>query len=274
MASFLNSSSYGIASITPTLTSKFYTLPNPSSFYPHGSDRGKLAKDALELVRCDYGDVTNAYGHVLFCFPRQQWGFDGFSEGKQVWLNGTVSGWMLSHEMGHQYGLWHAHRWAPANSSNPTDPNGKTLEYGDCFDMMGQGNKGKDYNPFEKGRLGWMPPEKIQEITQSGTYRVYRFDNPRGLEFPLLGISFTSPSGKRYQLSYRYNLVNARGGATVKWVGTFDSTLVNAYPPGGCGSQSILIPGKTILDNGLSITTVGLGGTDPDRWVDVRVNFP
>jgi len=110
MCSFYQNSSYGMVTITPTITPQFYVLPQPSTFY---TDRHLLAQDALAVVANDWGDVLNIYNHVVFAFPRRPLGFDGYSEPQLIWLNGTVSGWMLSHEMGHQYGLWHAHLWAP-----------------------------------------------------------------------------------------------------------------------------------------------------------------
>lgn len=68
------------------------------------------------------------------------------------WLNGALYRGVVTHEMGHNFGLWHSHSLDCGASTLGSSCN--RSEYGDAFDTMGNG--GVHYNAFQKERLGWL----------------------------------------------------------------------------------------------------------------------
>ena len=74
----------------------------------------------------------------------------------------------MGHELGHNYGLRHAH----SQDCNASAFGDTCLfwEYGDTADLMGNNRPGQ-FNPFEKEQLGWLndgisPP--ITPVAASG----------------------------------------------------------------------------------------------------------
>ncbi|WP_189373780.1 Ig-like domain-containing protein [Vogesella alkaliphila] len=68
------------------------------------------------------------------------------------WLNGSLYRGVVTHEMGHNLGLWHSHSLDCGATTLGSSCN--RSEYGDAFDTMGNG--GVHYNAFQKERLGWL----------------------------------------------------------------------------------------------------------------------
>ena len=133
----------------------------------------------------------------LSSLPGSKVGFAGVANlnGENFLINGWYNFAVLTHEIGHTYGVNHANWWKPGNNTTiGTEQdlltnffNGAitlvSKEYQDRFDTMGaQGNPVIDMryemNHWLKNILGWIPDTSVQTITTSGTYRVYRFDNP------------------------------------------------------------------------------------------------
>ncbi len=80
----------------------------------------------------------------------------------------TSFDFVLSHELGHSLGVAHANGWDCGEMIN--EGNCNHYEYGNLFDTMGHGHLSLHFNAFYKELLGWIPPEKIVSISQSGTY--------------------------------------------------------------------------------------------------------
>lgn len=68
------------------------------------------------------------------------------------WLNGALYRKVVTHEMGHNLGLWHSHSLDCGAATLGSSCN--RSEYGDGFDTMGGGVV--HYNAFQKERLGWL----------------------------------------------------------------------------------------------------------------------
>jgi hypothetical protein len=272
---FFRDSSCGVTTLTPTITTTFLLLPHASTYY--AGDKDLIALDArAAAAAAGYGNILDNYDHVVYAFPQTSGiGSSGQSGGKEIWLRNTIVSSLLSHEMGHQYNLWHAHRWLPCDLNNPVDSCGTQLEYGDCWDMMGKYARTHDFNPYEKNRMAWLDPAQIVNVTASGTYRIYRFDSPAANTFPLLAITFPQPGTTRtYWIAYRYSLTNTRLGATVMWSDGISSTLIDFHAvTTGCAGDTQLPVGATLTDQNVLITPVWLGGVGPDFWIDVRIDF-
>lgn len=87
------------------------------------------------------------------------------------WMNGSLYRKAVTHEMGHNFGLWHSH--SLECGATTTGSSCTRSEYGDWFDTMGAG-EAVHYNAFQKERLGWLnygasPPIATVE-SGSGTF--------------------------------------------------------------------------------------------------------
>jgi hypothetical protein len=279
MCAYFHDYSYGATTLTPTFTATFLLMPQPKAYY--AGNRSLIAQDARQVAEATgYGDILTTYNHVVYMFAwTDRLSYRGFTSAKQIWMNDTVDPWLLTHEMGHSYGLYHAHRWMPCNLSNPVDSCGSSIEYGDCYDMMSQQSPTRDFNPFEKNRLGWLPAGKIWNVVRTATYRIHRFDDPSAAAFRRLAFTIPQPGTTRtYWIVYRYKTIATRLGATVMWTDQFASTLIDFHPiTTGCGAamSDIVVPiGATLTDQDLLITPIRLGGVAPDFWVDVQITLP
>ncbi len=96
--------------------------------------------------------------------------------GNITWANQSRHQTVLSHELGHQIGLYHSHGLQCAPTGPLTSPC-SGIEYGDNSDTMGitYGH----FNAFQKERLGWFngPGSPVlQTVTQGGSYRVENYE--------------------------------------------------------------------------------------------------
>jgi len=275
MCSYYDVSSYHQNPLTPTVTVQVYMMPHPSTYYGNSSNRARISIDARAVVSNDYGDVYNNYNHLMYCFPMiDKWGNTAYTSGKESWMNGRFNNGLFTHEMGHSFGLAHAHRWKPCDLSNPVDTCGTIAEYGDIWDVMGGQSILNDLNMYEKRLLGWLPIDKINQVTVSGVYRIYRFDDASALNNPILALSFPEPvTGKTFYVGYRYSRTQTRNGAYIIWGDNWSSRLIN-HNPQKQGADSIWPIGSTLVDGGLRITPLRLGGVAPNTWMDVQVMLP
>ena len=274
MCAFFGVSSYGSTSLTQTVTRTFMMMPHSGTYYDGFDARSRISADARSVAQANgYGDIINNYDHVVYMFPYTDGvGSNGWSAGKEVWMRDNIDTRLLTHEMGHQYGLYHAHRWVPCDLSNPLDSCGTTLALGDCYDIMGSGPE--DFNPFEKNRLNWIPPNTVQHVTATGVYRISRFDAPNANSFDCIAVTLNRPSdGRPYWIFYRYTPSTARLGAIVEWVDEWSSTLVDFHPATITLSDVVIPVGATLTDQGVTTTPIGIGGVSPNFWIDVQIEF-
>lgn len=134
------------------------------------------------------GIDVSAYRRVLYLFPLVtacSWAGQGTVGGNpsRAWSNGRLSTLVVGHELGHNFGLWHAHALecgsAVLGEVGDTCTN---VEYGDQFEIMG--NTGPyHFDAFHKAQLGWLgQPDtpQIQEVTASGSYRIAPYISDTG----------------------------------------------------------------------------------------------
>jgi len=184
VAPYYPKSSFGLTSMTNTVTTQLYRMPQTASSYASSGDNNQLHIDAETLASADYA-VTN-YDRIIVVFANLS-GFPGslinygglaLIGGKSVWVNGEFDFRVVAHELGHTYGLFHAGLWQ-VNDGNPISPSGTTIEYGDDFDTMGANfadSFDTDFSAFGKNMLGWIRDSQVKPITTNGVYRVYTFD--------------------------------------------------------------------------------------------------
>lgn len=120
-----------------------------------------------------------------------------FVGGRFAWTQLSIKGGVARHELGHNWGVYHANLWV-GNNGIPRNSSGKWTEYGDGADVMGGGSG--TFNPLFLKTLGFLSEEAgdFQVVTTSGNYRVFDHteptaDNPvsrvRALQIPISGTS-------------------------------------------------------------------------------------
>jgi hypothetical protein len=208
------------------------------------------------------------------------WGGDG-----NVWCNGCYGAGLLEHELGHGMRLPHANGWY-ITDGNPWGSR-THWEYYDCTDPMGNGNRhpNNHFNSFFKYWLGWYPQSSVLNVTASGTYRIYQFDQrAANLNNPMALLFRRGSSASSYWVSFRGSdaLGNFANAAQIHEVvdNKTDTHLLDFNNPNpDTDSQDNCNGGLTVNQSytdsvgNLTIRTVGTGGTVPNRWLDFQVTF-
>ena len=141
-------------------------------------------------VLSSQGINPNSYDIIVHCHPGHGFSYAGLAVigGQNNWLNGKVSLEVATHELGHNYGLGHAHYWNLATGNGTlghVNSDGSFIEkeeYGDDFDIMGNVNNGitlpsAQYNAHGKVALNWIEQKEVINVNTSGVYRIFRFDH-------------------------------------------------------------------------------------------------
>ena len=276
---FFVSSSYGNTSLVNTISSTVYRLPQPSTYY--APDRSlALHDDAEQLASNDY--VLTDFDRIMVVFTGIGYWWAGYASigGSRIWLNGwTDYPYIPCHELGHTYGLFHANLWQ-VSGPNPIG-SGSTLEYGDAFDVMaGTSPPEADFNPWFKNTLGWIPESSVTNATTSGTYRVYRFDDPQVDFSHQLAMKIPRGNQKNYWIGFRRKFTEnqfALSGAYVFWGYDVNrqSDLLDMTTPGVDASDAPLQIGVPFNDPvaGVNFTVIDRSGVSPNEYLDIDLHF-
>ncbi len=272
---FFQSNSYGKTSLSTTVTPTL-RLPLTQAEYKTGDQYLRLRNDALGAAR-DAGIDPNMYSFDVIAFAStfSGWAGRGYVGSKGTWLNGNFSLRVTAHELGHNYGVFHANYW---NSTGMTviGP-GTSTEYGNPYDVMGGGGgQGNHFNAWFKKRFDWVLPGEIATVTTSGTYRIQELEKP--ITAGLHTAKVTRDASKDYWVEYRpaINTPHTKDGVSINWgyAGNTASNLLDLTPGDGSRNNSTLIIGRTFSDSlaGIHFTPVAKAGTMPEA-IDVVINL-
>ncbi|MDP4625057.1 MAG: hypothetical protein NWT08_07955 [Akkermansiaceae bacterium] len=299
--------SQGVATINYTVTPTVYRLPTDASVVattPNTAGTGNPSNDGNAIIIAETRaaaaanytlseyDVVAAYFPNLSSIPGSLITYGGLASvgGQNHWINGVNNFsrvYVITHEFGHNYGLRHANYFDPLREigaiSEYLDTAKVSLEYGDIYDQMGNGNTDKGYfSPYAMSRMGWLAPASLVEPNGSGTWRVYRFDTPtpditqiRALRIPMGGDLYHWVGLRSLYASTEESAYIVGEGIFEDRPNLIDATPGSQSPENADRNDSALPVGTTFTDStaGVSITTLAAGGTAPDTWIDVQVDF-
>ncbi len=290
----LQNYSYGVASLTSTVSSTVYRMPNPSTTYSgnaNGSDL--LLAAARSAAAADYTLANFTVVGVYFpALSGADFTYAGQASigGGDHWINGLTSLSsqvnVMVHEFGHNYGLNHSNYYDPAQqiSGSYVGPGSASLNYGDIFDQMGSASNASEgyFGPFSTTRLNWLPAGKTVQPAANGTWRIYRFDAPTALTNPLVALRVPMGGNEYWWVGYRRLFSALANSAYVVAEGLYtnrpnliDMTPGSQSPETNDRSDAGLPVGSQFYSStkGVTFRTLASGGTAPNEWIDVQIVF-
>ena len=272
VAAFYKEVSFGLTTqtggITPWLTVGMKKPTTCDPFTPSSM------ADALAKGR---GMDPSFYDLRVYVFPRLPCGWAGLAAvgGPGAWINQALSTYVVAHELGHNYGLMHAHSLRCGALS--IGPSCVQSEYGDPFDTMGNGSR--HFNAFHKFELDWFPNAgSVATISSgSGTFTLSTLESASGLR----AVQLPTSANRTYWIEYRQQAVgfdaglpaNVTGGALIH-IGPsddFGTSLLDMTPATNTFGDAALDVNQTFIDPdaSLAITTLSQVG----QTLTVQVQF-
>lgn len=154
------------------------------------------------------GVNLSAFGYIAYSFPRVSgcsFGGHAIVGGRHSWLNGyATSVYVVSHELGHNLGLWHARARACRNDAGTRvalSTRCTRHEYGDLFDMMGSNSR--QLNAAHRRGIGALPDSAIRYVRTTTTLTLSRAGSGSGIR--LIRIPRSSAPGQFFDLEFRPN---------------------------------------------------------------------
>ena len=182
-----------------------------------------------------------------------------------VWINMTVNSSdydmanVISHELGHSYGLDHSHSLTSGNGTTAECIYGQQdtcvhNEYGDAYDTMGQSSGFNHFNAIQKDLLGWLnfaTAPAITPIVATGDYTVDRYET---VSAGAHALSYLNPiTGRKLYLEYRtptgFDAPINKTGIVIR-IDSVPSSIYNTYTANGYpeSHKGYTSPGTYLID--------------------------
>jgi len=173
----------------------------------YNCNEDSLAEQADSRLRSALGR-NDIYGdRRVYIFSRTPcFGWAGLAEvgGNRVWISGYNEVSIYAHELGHNYGLYHANSLGCNDKQFDEYGKCKELEYGNPFDVLGHGWFGNYHSQgYYKYWYGWIENKDIQTISRTGVYRVNTIETTDSTLPQSLKIRLNSQKDDYYYIDYR-----------------------------------------------------------------------
>ena len=291
---FHQGSSYGKTDILfnpATDVTGVLRMPQDAAYYATGDSSG--AFDAL--LHSDARAAATTAGFSVFAYDRVAVVFSNLGSfsgskitygglanvvGANLWVNGEFDLRVVGHELGHTHGLRHANLWKVTDGNPVSLATGSSLDYGDPFDLMGDGDFFEnDFSHWNKSLLQWIPDSAVTVAAVSGTYRVHRFDASAADLTAPRALKIVRDTTRDYWIGYRRGLTSTAtdNGAYVLWGynSATQGNLLDLVTPGASAADAPLPLNTTFNDSaaGIALRPVVQGGSGADEWLDIQVTL-
>ena len=226
-------------------------------------DYNALATQAVAAVKAAGGN-PDSYARKVLLFPKNACTWAGLGNlggsATNAWINGHFSTQVVTHELGHNLGLQHAH--ALNCDTAPMGGTCTTLEYGDVADTMGN-IAAAHVSPFAKERIGWLNDGVSPAITQvsaAGRFNIEAYSSASVGAKAIKIQRGVDGSGRKlwYYVEYRQLI----GNDAVLTSGNLTQGLVIRTATEGDDNSSTLLdmtPGSYALENTRELQDGALG---------------
>ncbi|MEO6350326.1 MAG: hypothetical protein ABIP53_06715, partial [Candidatus Limnocylindrales bacterium] len=252
----------------------YYTLnvpPRPCDY----SGWGAAARAAATTAGVDLAAYTNVV-HVFTHQPACWWQGIAVVPGTRNWINGALTHYVATHELGHNLGVAHASSTSCMSGVErvPFSTECSTDEYGDPYDVMGYTGSHL-MNGWHRYQLGMIPAADIQTVTDAGEYSLTSIGAGAGSTRML---RIHRSAGDYWYLEYRQPagafddfapLANAATGLTIRLAPDLTiirSKLIDTSPRTSSFSDAPLNVGETFVDP-IDGWTITLQSIDADAAV-------
>lgn len=282
VANYYSEVSYGQQLLNVTVTPSWVKMTNLAPTCDYTSIAPAANSAALTL-----GSTYNAsnYNFVVYLFPAQSCGWAGLAYvgyPRLAFINGTgaFGTGTIAHEMGHNFGLFHAGSLSCGSAVIGGACN--VSEYGDPWDTMGN-QRPMHFNARQKSILGWIPASSVKTHTsgsvtytlspiESGGASTYAVAIPTSSSSRTYWIEYRQPLGFDAALaSYPNNGAQIRVARPFEWSYGSDDTEILDMTPGTSGNftDSTLVVGQSYLDSTYGVNVIVLGATSSALTISV-----
>lgn len=213
--------------------------------------QSEAAAAANGYVLSNYQLKVYAFNHIGAC----GWAGLAYVGSAGAWVNQALSVYVTAHELGHNYGLLHAHSYNCGAVSIGTSCT--RSEYGDPFDDMGSGTR--HFNSYSKWYLGWIASGGVVTVPigSSGNYTLSPMENAGGVR----GLQILTDAGRTLWLEYRYP-VGFDSGLNLH------GALVHIGPSSASGTDLLdMTPG----DGNFGNAALGVGSSFTDPYASLQI---
>ena len=255
----------------------FYTIPYNNT----GCSYWTWGNSGLAAAIADGNDLSG-YDHIIYGWantPDCWWSGMGQIHGSLSWIDGAFNPAVTGHELGHNFGEFHASSYTCTDSVGgrvPISSSCSASEYGDPFSIMGVAYDQRHMHNWNKGNLGYLSTADTITAAVDGDYTLKSSEQLLADETQIIRVPLLD--GTYYYLEYRrpygtyFDAFGATdqvvNGITIRIAPDYDvlsnSKLIDNTPATASFYDSALGVGNTFTDStrGIDITTLSTSSTE------------